>query len=116
MTNAHRYLKPFLPLAGLLPLVIALTGCPDDSNNNNMTVVPYLSGLSQADAQSALLVTGLVAERGRAESFAEAIRLLLSDGPLRDRLARAGRVEALRYSVSAHAEAVASVYRGLIET
>ncbi|MCX5768985.1 MAG: PASTA domain-containing protein, partial [Candidatus Hydrogenedentes bacterium] len=61
MTNAHRYLKPFLPLAGLLPLVIALTGCPDDSNNNNMTVVPYLSGLSQADAQSALLVAGLVA-------------------------------------------------------
>jgi glycosyltransferase involved in cell wall biosynthesis len=61
-------------------------------------------------------VTGLVAEHGRAESFAEAIRLLLSDGPLRDRLARAGRVEALRYSVSAHADAVASVYRGLIET
>ena len=61
MTNAHRCLKPFLPVAGLLPLImsLALIGCPDGSNNN-MTVVPYLSGLLQADAASALLAAGLV--------------------------------------------------------
>ncbi|HUW60025.1 MAG TPA: glycosyltransferase family 4 protein [Candidatus Bathyarchaeia archaeon] len=61
-------------------------------------------------------VTGLVAEQGRTDSFAASIRLLLSDVRLRDQLARAGKVQALRYSVYTHAEAVASVYRSLIDT
>ena len=63
MTNAHRCLKPFLPVAGLLPLIMAmaLIGCPASSNNDNMTLVPYLSGLLQADAEAALLAARLVA-------------------------------------------------------
>jgi glycosyltransferase involved in cell wall biosynthesis len=61
-------------------------------------------------------ITGLVAEKGSAKSFAEAIGLLLTDASLRDRLARAGGQQALCYSVAAHAQSVASVYRGLIKT
>jgi beta-lactam-binding protein with PASTA domain len=62
MTNAHRCLKPFVPVAGLLPLILslALIGCPA-SPNNDTAVVPYLSGLLQADADAALLAASLLA-------------------------------------------------------
>ena len=60
-------------------------------------------------------VTGLVAEQGCAVSVADAISRLLRDAPLRDQIARAGKIQALQYTVAAHAKTVANLYRSLMD-